>query len=78
MATMQELTPERGGRKQRKQRRRRRKHTLLNRIFNHSLSFAVASQSFTMAQERRRKGRTGGGEGEKQARGRKIGAGERK
>lgn len=42
----------------------RRKRTLLNRIFNHRLSFAMASQSFTIAQERWRKRRIKGGERE--------------
>ncbi len=65
-------------RKRRKQRRRRKrgKHTLLNRIFNHGLSFSVASQSFTIAEERRRGRRIRGGEGkvegEKLERGKKI------
>lgn len=72
MATMQELRgEERGGEKTGEKRegeekwrnRRRRKRILLNRIFNHSLSFAAASQSFTIAQERRRGRRIGGGEG---------------
>ena len=63
MATVQELTPEgeeRAGAKRREgesegkeKQRRRRKHILLKRIFNHIPSFAVASQSFTIARRQR-------------------------
>lgn len=72
----------REGRRERgKERRREReekaeeeKETHGNRIFNHGLSVAVASQSFTIAQERRRGKRIRGGEGkgDKQERGKKI------
>lgn len=74
MATVQELTPEgveraRGKRgegesKGEEKQRRRRKYIPLKRIFNHILSFAVASQSFTIAQERWRGRSIRGGEGE--------------